>query len=273
MKVEVYGSHHSPWVQSVLLGLHEKGIEQSLRSLPPLEAFKKWGVLMPVVSIDHGPWEIESSQILVKLGFDPVSDEDLEAVHGAWQGVLHRPDNPLRFFSGFSRAGDRSASCVRRSICNFFRSFVTFYMFTLINFVKLTRKPKDPDDFGFQYLYWEKALENSDGPFIDGNKPGTQDIMLFGVIQCHSSIPVPPLEPLRSDDRLSHLRNWIAAMHERFKDYPYLYSGSYFAPNLPQPVPADYLQRVIFYLGLLSMFLAFPITTSLVFVLMRKVPR
>jgi hypothetical protein len=187
--------------------------------------------------------------------------------------VHHRVDNPLRFFSGFSRAGDQSASYMGRSVRNFFRSFVTFYMFTLLNFIKLTRKPKDPDDFGTQYLYWEKALESSDGSFIDGDTPGTRDIMLFGIIQCHSSIPVPPLEPLRTDERFSHLREWIAAMHEQFKYYPHLYTGSYFEPNLPQPVSADYLQRATFYLGLLSMFLAFPVTIPLVFFLMRKVPR
>ena len=27
MKVDVYGADHSPWVQAVLLGLREKGIE------------------------------------------------------------------------------------------------------------------------------------------------------------------------------------------------------------------------------------------------------
>ena len=273
MKVEVYGALHSPWVQAVLLALHEKGIDHSVRWLPPLEVFRKWGVLMPAVLLDDGPWEIESADILAKLGFDRIADADLLAVQGAWQGVVHRPDNPLRFFYRFSLDGDRSASYLKRSVRNFFRSFIAFYMCTLINFVKLSRKPKDPDDFGLQYLVWETALEVSDGPFIAGDRPGAKDLMLFGVIQCHSSIPVPPLEPLRSDDRLGRLRDWIAAMHERFDEYPYLYSGSYFTPNLPEPVPADYLQRVIFLLGVVVMFAAFPITLPLVFLLMRKVPR
>ena len=96
--VEVYGGTHSPWVQSVLLGLEERGVDHSLRSTPPLECFKKWGVLMPAVSIDGAPWQIESSEILAELGFDPISQEDLNMVRAAWQGVLHRPNNPLRFF-------------------------------------------------------------------------------------------------------------------------------------------------------------------------------
>lgn len=273
MKVEVYGGNHSPWVQAVLLVLHEKGIEHTLHQLPPLEAFKRWGVFMPAVSIDDEPWEIESSQILVKLGLEPISDEDLQAVQGAWEGVLHRPDNPFRFFAGFARAGDTSSSFFKRSVHNFGRSFISFYMFMLINFVKWKQKPADPENFGDQYLFWERAVESSTGPFLDGDAPGIRDMLLFGVVQCHSSIPVPPLEPLYSDERLAGLRQWIASMHERFRDYPHLYSGSYFEPYLPQPVPAGPVQRAIFYLGLLTMFVAFPVTIPLVFVLMRKVPR
>ena len=49
MEVEVYGADHSPWVQAVLLTLHDKGIEHNLRSVPPCEAFSRWGVFMPAV--------------------------------------------------------------------------------------------------------------------------------------------------------------------------------------------------------------------------------
>ncbi|MGI9431324.1 MAG: glutathione S-transferase N-terminal domain-containing protein, partial [Myxococcota bacterium] len=192
MKVDVYGADHSPWVQAVLLGLHEKGIPYSLRSLPPLAAFRKWGVLMPAVSIDGGAWEVESSEILVKLGFDPIPKEDMRAVRYAWQGVLHRADNPLRFFSAFSRVAHGATSGVRRSLVSFFWSFTAVYMITLINIAKLTGQQKDPKDFGEQYLYWERALEVSKGEFMDGHTPGARDLLLFGIVQCHSSSPVPP---------------------------------------------------------------------------------
>ena len=171
MKVKVYGGDHSPWVNAVLLALHERGIEHSLRQVPPLETIKKWGVLMPAVSIDDEPWEIESSQILVKLGLEPIADEDLQAVQAAWQGVLHRPDNPFRFFAAFARAGDRSPSLLKRSMRNFARSFIPLYMFTLINCVKLTQKPAEPENVGDQYLVWERALESLKGPFVDGDAP------------------------------------------------------------------------------------------------------
>lgn len=36
----LYGNDHSPWVQAVLLGLHEKGIAHTLVMLPPLSVFQ-----------------------------------------------------------------------------------------------------------------------------------------------------------------------------------------------------------------------------------------
>ena len=98
MKVIVYGADHSPWVQAVLLTLHHKGIEYGLRPLPPWQVLRKWGVLMPAVSINDGAWQVESAEILVKLGLEPISAADLQALKAAWQGVLHRPDSLLGFF-------------------------------------------------------------------------------------------------------------------------------------------------------------------------------
>ena len=273
MKVDLYGVDHSPWVQAVLLGLHQKKVEYSLRSLPPLAAFRKWGVLMPAVSINGGPWEIESSKILVKLGFDPISEEDLEAIESTWQGVLHRLDNFPQFFRAFSLVNHRSTTGFRRSLVSFFFSFTAVYMFLLINFAKLTIQKKEPEDFGEQYLPWESALADSDRPFFDGDTAGARDLMLFAIIQCHSSIPVPPLESLQSDERLGRLRAWIAAMHQLFEDYPHLYSGGFFSPKRPQPVAAGRAQQIPFWLGLVSMWLAFPITLPLAFFLMTRVPR
>jgi glutathione S-transferase len=273
MKVEVYGGDHSPWVQAVLLTLHEKKIEHSERQLPPFEAFKQWGVMQPAVSIDGKSWEIESSEIVVRLGLDPISKKDLRAIQGAWRGVIHRSDNLFRFIAGFAVLGDSSRSFVKRSGRNFLRSFIALYMLVLLSFVKRTQKLKDPEDFGDQFLVWERTLESSAGPYLDGEAPGIRDMLLFGVIQCHSSIPVPPLQALRRDERLAGLRRWIGRMQERFNDYPHIYSGRYFEPYLPQPAAASPLQQVIFYLGLLTMIMAFPVTIPLVFVLMKKVPR
>ena len=271
--VEVYGGTHSPWVQSVLLGLEERGVDHSLRSTPPLECFKKWGVLMPAVSIDGAPWQIESSEILAELGFDPISQEDLNMVRAAWQGVLHRPNNPLRFFSEFSKAGDSASHFVQRSARNFLRAFIPFYMFILINVAKRVRKVPDPANFGDQFLHWEKSLQTSGGAFLGGDTPSATDIMLFGVIQCHSSIPVPPLDALLNDSRLACVRQWILTMQSRLTNHRHMYSASHFASTSKPPVPASIAQRTFFFVGLALSVAMLPLTLSLALYLMRRVPR
>lgn len=267
MKVEVYGASHSPWVQAVLLTLHEQGIDYEFRQLPPLETFLRWGVYMPTASIDGAPWKRESTEIIAKLGMDPISSEDLKTVKAAWQGVVHRPDNPFRLFAAFARDADVSTSPWRRLISSVYRGFLSFYMFTLINFVKLKLNPPGPEDSGDQFLVWESEFNASPSPFLDGEAPGSRDILLFGIIQCHSSIPVPPLKALLNDERLNGLRTWIANMDDRFKGFPHLYSGRYFEPKVAAPKPAGLVQQGGYCLGLLTSVVAFPISLALVIVL------
>lgn len=271
--VEVYGGTHSPWVQSVLLGLEERGIKYSLRSTPPLACLKKWGVLMPAVSIDGAPWQIESSAILAEIGFDPIPKQDLNKVRAAWQGVLHRPNNPFLFFNEFSRAGDSASHAAKRSARNFLRAFIPLYMLILINVAKRVRKLSEPADFGAQFLHWESLLQTSGGPFLGGDTPSATDIMLFGVIQCHSSIPVPPLDALLNDARLPQTRQWILTMQRRLPNYPYVYSASHFASASRPPVSADPVQRCFFFAGLAVFIAMLPITLAFALYLMWRVPR
>ena len=273
MDAKIYGHNHSPWVQAVLLGLHEKKIKYTLYQTPPFEILKIWGVYMPAAALDGNSWEVESSKILKKIGFNKVSEQDIRAAQDAWKGVLHRPDNPFKFFSAWAHACDLNLPFLKSLINSFLLSFTCFYMFLLINIIKVRFNMKDPENFGDQYLFWEKELLESDGSFIDGLNPGTRDFLLFGVIQCHSSLPVPALKALQKDERLFNLRNWILKMHERFEDYPHLYSGEFFEPNLPLPKSSSFLQRIFFYFGIIIMFLAFPITLPLALFLMKKAPR
>ena len=271
MSVKVYGFTHSPWVQAVLLALHDQGIEYDLFLRPPLKVFRKWGVYMPAISINEGPWEIESTEILIKLGYEPISIQEITAANSAWQGVLHRTDNPFNFFLSFSRGGQVSKSFMSNTTSNFLLSFVAFYMFTLINIGKLTLKQKEPNNFGDQFMYWENLIDSSDGPFIDGNKPGSKDMIMFGMVQCHASIPVPALDALLNDKRLQNVRKWISKMQDYFSEYPYLYSAKFFQSGAPVADSASFFQVVVFFLGLLIMVLAFPITIPLVLILMGRV--
>lgn len=272
-KALVYGGDHSPWVQAVLTGLTEKGIDWTLRSTPPLATFFKWGVLMPTMSIDNGPWQKESSELLVAIGFEPLSAEDQAAIQSAWQGVVYRPQNLMRFLHSFAEAGDLSASLPVRSIRNMARGFIALYMMTLITIVRLSGKVTDPDDWGNQFLYWEDKLAESDGPFIDGSAPGSQDLLLFGMVQCHSSIPVPPLEALRNDVRLSRLRQWIGVMQERYEKVGHLYSGQFFEPFAPPPKVATGLQQMLFYLGFACVVVCLPITLPLMLFFIARTTR
>ncbi len=271
MKIKVYGFTHSPWVQAVLLALHDQRIEYDLLLRPPYEVFKKWGVYMPAISIDDSPWEIESTEILVKLGYKPILVEEINAANSAWQGVLHRTDNPFNFFLAFSRGGQVSKSFVNNVVNNFLLSFVAFYMFILINIGKVRLKQKEPKNFGDQFLYWENLIDSSDGPFIDGNKPGSKDMIMFGMVQCHSSIPVPALDALMNDQRLNNLRKWIDNMQDYFREYPYLYSAKFFDSGVSEAGSTNLFQIMVFFFGVLIMFLAFPITIPLVLILMGRV--
>ena len=273
MKIEVYGFTHSPWVQAVLLALHDQGIEYDLLLRPPYKVFKKWGVYMPAISIDDGPWEIESTEILVKLGYKPILVEEINAANSAWQGVLHRTENPFNFFLAFSRGGQVSKSFINNVVNNFLLSFVAFYMFILINLGKARLKQKEPKNFGDQFLYWENLIDSSDGPFIDGNKPGSKDMVMFGMVQCHSSIPVPALDALMNDQRLNNLRQWIDNMQDYFREYPYLYSAKFFKSDIPEANSANLFQIMSFFCGLIVMVLALPITIPLVLILMSRVEK
>ena len=273
MSVKVYGFTHSPWVQAVLLALCDKELEYQLHIRPPYEVFKTWGVYMPVVSLDDNPWEIESTEILTKLGYKPILDDELKAANKAWQGVLHRTDNPFRFFLNFARGGQISGSLTNNAINNFLLSFVAFYMFVLINIGKRTLKQKEPENFGDQFMYWENVLDSSEGPFMDGMKPGSKDLVMFGIIQCHASIPVPALNSLLNDQRLINLRKWVNTMQDYFKKYPYLYTAKFFKSDIPEANSANLFQIVSFFCGLIVMILAFPITIPLVLILMSRVEK
>jgi len=269
--LDVYGLDHSPWVQTVLLGLHDKGVSHTLTTVPPLSRFRKSGIMMPAANIDGGPWQLESAEILQQVGYEPVSREDVLAIYGAWQGVLHRPDSTLRFWHRFSLVHDPHRSLLARLRNHFLRSFTTLYFYLLIRFMVLFGNRQDPESFTDQFLLWQQKLAESAGDYLGGSEPNTLDMMLFGVIQCHSSIPVPPLTVLRTDPKLSRLRTWIGTMQKRFADYGHLYSGVYFEPHSPAPVQTTLLEQTAFWLGSIFMLAAFPITIPLVlFLVMRN---
>ncbi|MBO6657204.1 MAG: hypothetical protein JJ934_09935 [Pseudomonadales bacterium] len=267
LDIKLYGVDHSPWVQAVMLGLHDKNIEYTRSTVAALEAFIKWGVMMPAASFDGEPWQLESKDILHRLGYDAVSDEDMKQVRLAWQGVLHRVDVWPRFWGEFSVASDPDQNPLARFLKNFFRSFATFYFFLLMNFARLMGQGVRPENFGDQYLDWEERFSKLSGPYLGGDEPNAVDLLLFGVIQCHSSIPVPPLTALQTDPRLIETRQWIGRMQSRFSDYSSLYSGVYFKPHSPAPRLGSGIDQLAFWLGAIFMVSLFWITVPLAAIL------
>ncbi|MEM7217026.1 MAG: hypothetical protein AAF515_01585 [Pseudomonadota bacterium] len=262
--IRLYGNDHSPWVQAVMLGLHDKQLTYTRTTAPPLDVFLTWGCMMPAARFDDAPWEWESKHILARIGFTEVSEHDMASVRQTWQGVLHRTDYWTRFWGEFSLASDPAPSAPRRFARNFLRSFTILYFFLLIRLTVFFRRPPDPENYGDQYLLWEERLARLDSPFLGGDQPDSVDLLLFGVVQCHCSIPVPPLQALQADPRLAHLRNWISRMQAHFADYPSLYSGTYFQPHSAPPAPAGSLDQLAFWLGSILMISLFWITIPLI---------
>ena len=269
----IYGVDHSPWVQAVLIGLTEKSIDWQLTSVPPLQTFFKWGVLMPVASLDAGSWKRESSNLLTDIGFEPVTETDLVALRNAWRGVTYRSENPIEFLRSFAKAGDCSESILKRSLNNFLRSFIALYMLTLLTIVRVSKRVSNPSDWSRQFLYWESCLAVSSGKFIDGITPGSRDFFLFGIVQCHCSIPVPPFHVLTDDSRLRLIRAWICSMQERYPEYQHCYSAKYFDTGLLPPNSSSNFQQCLFGAGVVVMLVALPIVLPTMIFFIIKTPR
>lgn len=263
-QVELYGQDHSPWVQAVLLGLHEKKIVYRLTTAPPLPVMFKWGVMMPAARLDGAAWQIESTALLQAIGFDAATPEELKAIHKTWLGVTWRARHGRRFFTAASRIRDPHPSATRRLARQFVRGFVAVYFFLLLRHFKAAGLLPDPDDFADQFLYWERRLADAGSAFLGGRQPSACDLLLFGMVQCHCSMPSPPVPVLQNDPRLGLTRAWIGAMHMRFAEYPHCYSGAYFEPHLPAPRPAAPHERAAFWAGFGLTILLLPVTVPMI---------
>ena len=268
--VSVYGFDHSPWVQAVLLALHEAKIPYDLTTLPSVRLFFSSGIMMPAARLDHGEWRLDSEKIIHSLGFDPITSENLKLVYGAWTGVLHRPDSIFDFFKAFSLSSDEHSNFFIRLFRNFFRSFAAIYFCCLIRIGRRIVDYKPPENFGDQFLEISRILGDSGGQFLDGETPGSFDFLFFGILQCHSSIPVPPLASLQSDARLQNIRDWLSRMEGRFSGYGHSYTAKYFDTSSPSRRAATAIEQGAFWAGLLFYFMVLPVTALAITFAYRK---
>ena len=101
---------------------------------------------------------LESKEILQRLGYSKVSDEDMLAVRRSWSGVMHRADYWPRFFGEFSLASDPNDSFVPRFVGNFLRALTILYFFCLIRFGVIARGYQDLDNHGDAFIEWENRF-------------------------------------------------------------------------------------------------------------------
>jgi glutathione S-transferase len=267
--VWVYGNDHSPWVQSVLLGLHEKGTAHTLVTVPPLSVFLSSGVLMPSAKIDDGPWLLDSERILVELGFSEVEADERRALQVCFgSGAMERTDHAWQFWHRFSFVRDCHPAIARRLWNQFWRAFSMFYFFILITIFRRRRPRPTTDQLTREFSVWQERLAPG-AEFLGGSAPDTVDLQLFGLVQMCASIPGRSLSVLQQDPKLQRLREWIATMQSRFSDYTHLYTARYFEPKLPEIEPATTVERLFYWSGAALMWIAFPITlpTTLYFAL------
>ena len=263
--VTVYGNDHSPWVQAVLLGLHDKGIAYTLVTRPPLSVFLDSGVTMPAARIDDGEWILDSERILTELGYSSVSPDDRDALQSTFgRAALRRADSAWTFWHRFSFSRDGHPQTAPRLWNNFWRAFQVFYFFVLITMVRRRMPRADADAIAEAFAFFEDRLAATPA-FLGGDVPDTADLQLFGLIQMCASIPGPALAALRESPKLEGLRGWVGKMQARFSEYGRLYTAPVFEPKLTEIETASPLERAIYWAGAAIMWISLPITVPIVF--------
>ena len=269
----VYGGDHSPWVQAVLLGLHEKNIPHTVVTVPPLSVFLNSGILMPAARIGDGSWMLDSAKILGELGFAKVDGPDRRALQVLFGvGALQRTLEPWDFWYRWSYLRDGQASLALRLWNHLRRPFSVFYFFTLITLGRLRRRQRTEEELIEDFVYWEQRLD-SGSPFLGGEAPDTVDLQLFGQLQMFSSIPGRSLHVIQEAAELERLRGWVERMQARFGGFGHLYSGPYFEPQAPAPQRASHLERLFYWLGCALIWIGLPISLAATFFFVHRVGR
>ena len=270
----VYGADHSPWVQAVLLGLYERGIDTQVVQTPPLSIAFDSGIFMPAVQYDDEQrWRFDSTAILAELGFRAIADPDLEAMRRIFSlSAYARTDSPLAFFASWARLRDDTPNPVVRAWRHFTRTAAPFYFFTLISVVRRRARRPTPERLRDGFAHFEDQLSGG-APFLAGEHPGVADLQLFGVIQMLASIPGEALDVAQTDPALPNLRAWISRLQARWIDYPHLHSGPCFEPKTAKPREGRVVGRALFWAGLATLVLALPISLSATFFYIGRVAR
>ena len=271
--VTVYGNDHSPWVQAVLLGLHDAGIAHTLVTAPPPELLVDSGVLMPAVRFDDEPWRFDSGHILAALGYREVEPAAARVLsHLFLRAALTRVDDRWAFWHRFSSSRDGEPERWRRAWHHVARALPVFYFFVLISAARLRVPAWDASAFAAAFEKLQHGLRE-DAAFFGGEAPSTLDLQLFGLVQMLETMPRLPLEVLCDTPGLERLRGWVAAMQARFVNYDRLYTAQRFDPRSPARPVATPVERTLFWCGSGACWLAAPVLVPLVLYYSARVRR
>lgn len=274
----VFGTDHSPWVQTVLLACDAYDVRYQLKPFPPsVLAFLRYGLVMPICRFSDGTYTSDSFRILEELGRryggPRVSDADLseqrylERVFIAY--VLSRAPRGRRltFFNAWSKKRDSSDKILWTAL----RALVSIYFFVLIIFGQrsLNRMKVPLFQEGMlreAFARWSDILEKQ--PYLGGDKPSAADFGLLGQFQCMASGLTDQTLPLVLE--YPGLMLWLETMHHRVDGYERLHSLRFIDPN--STVKSAHLSsQIYFYIALSLAILAFPITfIFLVYALLKR---
>ena len=272
-QIQVYGGNHSPWVQAVLLGVYDKRIPHTVRTVPPLTVFLNSGIMMPAAKFDQAPWVLDSGRILECIGFEDGSQADKDALKRVFlNGARERTESIWKFWYSWSHLREHSPSVLGRLWGHLRRTFSVFYFFTILTLLRRRLSPRSASQLASQFSYWEERLATG-SPFLGGDSPQIIDLQLFGQVQMFASIPGLSLAVLQDAPDLDCLRAWISRMQTRFEGYEHLYSAPFFEPRGMEPEKAPRFERAFYWLSCLCIWLVFPITLAVTLFYVARVNR
>lgn len=295
--VLLYGSDHSPWVQTVLIALEYYQVPYEIVHYPiSWYSFRQHGLVFPACLWPDGTLSTDSLAIVTQLerrqinavtkisnttgitGLEvekPYSEDEYIELKRSQKKlerfflsyVLTRAifGKKLSFIKVWAQTSDQTSSRLSYLISNLMRSFITLYFFSLINIAIISCYLKRSPVYSIKHFCndlsdWNQQLYTQD--FLGGLEPNYLDYALLGHIQCITSGLTKQFIPFIHEQ--PHLILWIHRMHALLPKYQRLYSRRLFNSHA-RVRKASRVSQFLFYSSLVVQLALFPITLIALF--------
>ncbi len=291
--VLVYGSDHSPWVQTVLLALEQRGIPYHVVHFPlSISSYWKRGMIMPTCRWPDGKITSDSFAILAEIdkrypkpNMEPIIPSDqkqvahdqsrLELLFVLYVLTRFAWGNKWRFVHAWSQMVPFHPNSLVRFSSHIVRATMTLYFVILIQggIWSQTRKNKPiykDEHVQRELRIWCERLGTN--PYLGGEQPCYLDFALLGQLQCMSSGLTDFIFPLLQQE--TSLMHWLERMHALLHSHRYLHSRRILSPSPITSSPSIW-GVVIFYFGLFTQIVFVPFTFGVLlhaFVIRRNNP-